>query len=189
METAYKMFNKDLTCTKGKGVFRYEPGVWYEEPESNCSRNGFHCAKNPLDCLRYYRNWDLSVCWLVSIAGTIDEDSIDSKVSATRIRLDRELTLSEFVLAAGNYIIDHPNLPNSSIVKDDNGIADQNHFTVVRGKNPRAMGKDEGDILCLLKEEQDNQQIEAAGIYMVSTKGNHKPQIWYDVDGREAREC
>ena len=46
-EYAYKMFNKDLTCTKGRGRFQYTPGEWIEEPEANCVKNGFHCAKNP----------------------------------------------------------------------------------------------------------------------------------------------
>lgn len=185
METAYKMFNKDLTCTKGKGVYKYEPGVWYEEPESNCVKNGFHCAKNPLDCLRYYGSWDTSVCWLVSIDGTVDEDAFDSKVSATRIRLERQLNLMEFVMASGNYIIDHPYLPDSNVVKIDQGKADDNHFVVVRGKKPKAKG-DEGDILCILREEEGNKQIESAGLWVVSKTGKHKPGIWYDAEGMEA---
>ena len=93
-EYAYKMFNKDLTCTRGRGRFQYTLGEWIEEPEANCVKNGFHCAKNPLDCLSYYPRWDDSQCWIVEIAGDIDEDSIDSKVSCTRIRLIKRLTLN-----------------------------------------------------------------------------------------------
>ena len=46
---AYKGFNKDLTCTKGKGVFQYEPGKKYVEEKAKCARTGFHAATNPLD--------------------------------------------------------------------------------------------------------------------------------------------
>ena len=70
----YSMFNKDLTCTLGKGKYQYKPGDWIEEPEANCVKNGFHCAKNPLDCLSYYSSWDNSQCWIVEIGGDIDED-------------------------------------------------------------------------------------------------------------------
>ena len=42
-EYAYKMFNKDLTCTLGRGTFQYQPGVWYEEldKEANCRKNAW----------------------------------------------------------------------------------------------------------------------------------------------------
>ena len=50
---AYKGFNKDLTCTKGKGVFQYEPGKKYVEEKAKCARTGFHAATNPLDVLSY----------------------------------------------------------------------------------------------------------------------------------------
>ena len=113
-EYAYKMFNKDLTCTMGRGTYQYRPGVWLEEKEANCVRNGFHCAKNPLDCLSYYGNWDNSQCWLVEIGGDIDEDARDSKVACTRIRLVKRLDLTEFVLEAGKYIISHPELEDNS---------------------------------------------------------------------------
>ena len=181
METAYKMFNKDLTCNMGRGSFQYKPGQWYEEPESNCRRNGFHCAKNPLDCLNYYRNWDASSCWLVEIDGTVDEDDIDSKVSATRIRLVREMDLLTFVAAAGSYIMDHPQLPNSGWVAVEAGEANGNHFVVCRGKNPRARGRD-GDILCILREEKDSPEIERAWIARIGE--GFRPGVWYDVEGR-----
>lgn len=181
-ETAFKMFNSDLTCTLGRGIFRFEPGVWYEEKESNCRKNGFHAAKNPLDCLSYYRIWEKSQCWLVELDGTVDEDETDSKVSATRIRLVRRLNLLEFAVAAGQYIIDHPMLKNSAQVHMEAAEPDINHFSVCRGKNPRSRGRD-GDILIILKEEPDTQKIEAAGCWVVSKDGNHQPGIWYNVDG------
>jgi len=181
MEESYKMLNKDLTCTRGRGVFQYEPGKWYEEEESNCRQNGFHSAKNPLDCLTYYHNWDTSSCWLVEIDGTVDEDGDDSKVASTRIRLKKELDLLSFVVAAGGYIMDHPRLPNSHAVAIEAGEAGSNHFVICRGKNPRARGK-EGDILCILREEKETPEIESAWIAKIGE--GFRPGTWYDVEGR-----
>ena len=179
-EYAYKMFNKDLTCTLGRGRFQYEPGRWYEEPEANCVKNGFHCAKNPLDCLSYYPNWKESACWLVQVDGDIDEDARDSKISCTRIRLCRQLSLADFVLAACQYIIDHPMMPAGSGVAEEKGQADRNGFVICRGKDPAAKGK-KGDIIALLQEGKDH-RIEAAGMYIID--GTEKKQdTYYGVDG------
>lgn len=183
-ETAYKMFNKDLTCTLGKGKFQYEPGIWYEEETSDCRKTGFHSAKNPLDCLNYYGNWDNSACWLVEVGGTVDEDDCDSKISSTKIRLKRPLNLLEFVLAASNYIIDHPQLPNNHRVAVETGEAGSSHFIICRGKHPKARGG-EGDILAILQEWEDSPEIKSAGLWIVSAKGNHKPGVWYDQEGQE----
>ena len=88
-EYAYKMTDVTMRC-RGK---QYEPNVWYEEAEANCVQNGFHVAKNPLDCLSYYPVFNNSQCWIVEIGGDVDEDSIDTKVSATRICFRKRLTL------------------------------------------------------------------------------------------------
>lgn len=45
MRLAYKAFNADLTCTMGRGTFQYEPGIWYEEKEANCVKNGLRIIK------------------------------------------------------------------------------------------------------------------------------------------------
>lgn len=178
---AYKMFNKDLTCTKGKGIFQYDPGVWYEEEEANCVRNGFHCAENPLDCLSYYPDWDRSVCYQVEIGGDVDEDARDSKISCTRIRLVRKLTLENFVLEACTYIIDHPHVQNAPCVKLEEGSTGGNPFVIVRGRNPKAKGK-KGDIIAILQNDEKG-EIMAAGMYKVGEKGN-VPGFWYDAYGR-----
>jgi len=48
---AFKGFTKDLTCIRGEGIFRYEPGVLYTADKSKCARTGFHCTENPLEYL------------------------------------------------------------------------------------------------------------------------------------------
>ena len=180
MEYAFKMFNKDLTCTMGKGKFQYEEGKWFEEPEANCVKNGFHCAKNPLDCLSYY-SWNSSVCYLVEIAGDIDEDAHNSKISCTKIRLKRKLTLEEFVIAACRYIYRHPNMPDHDRVKSETAETGRDHFGIARGKNPKARGK-LGDLIALLQEKQDSREIRQAGVFEIDGV-NLLPDIWYNVQG------
>ena len=49
---AYKGFNKDLTCTMGKGRFQYEVGKSYKEDSAKCASTGFHCTEEPIHCCR-----------------------------------------------------------------------------------------------------------------------------------------
>ncbi|MBR2189296.1 MAG: hypothetical protein IJ860_07825 [Eubacterium sp.] len=179
-EYAFKMFNKDLTCTLGRGRFQYEPGVWIEEPAADCARNGFHCAKNPLDCLDYY-NWDTSRCWIVEIGGDIDEDARDSKIACTRIRLAKELTLTGFVLQACRYMLAHPEMPDSHRVRREQGEAGHGRFVIVRGKHPQARGK-HGDVIALLKEAEDSREVMELGTFIIGDPG-FTPDTWYNVRG------
>lgn len=182
MEYAFKMFNQDLTCTKGRGKFQYHENEWMEEEEANCVRNGFHCAKNPLDCLSYYPDWDSSVCYVVEIGGDIDEDAWDSKISCTKIRLIHPLTLSQFVAHSLWYIMQHPLMPDNVNVKADRATAGRNHFAIARGKDPAAKGK-LGDAIGILKEKPESREIEAAGSYRIDGR-KYLPDVWYDVEGR-----
>ena len=186
-EYAYKMFNKDLTCTLGKGKYQYQPGVWIEEPEANCRKNGFHCAKNPLDCLSYYPSWENSQCWIVEIGGDIDEDSFDSKISCTRIRLIRQLNLEEFVAEACRYMIRFPKAAVNMIVsREPRKGAGANGFIIVRCEEPEACGQ-EGDVIGLLKENQRTGQIYAGNVFTVGTAA-HRPGVWYNVFGEEVKK-
>jgi len=183
MELAYKMLNKDLTCTKGKGTYQYQPGVWLEEQEANCAKNGFHCAKNPLDCLSYYPDWDSSQCWIVAVGGDIDEDNRDSKISCTRIRLLKRLSLEEFVAEACQYMILHPKARINSQVRRGPAEAGGNHFVIVRCEEPAGRGG-EGDVIGLLKENPLTGSIYAGNVFTVGTPA-HKAGTWYNVFGEE----
>ena len=186
MEYAYKMFNKDLTCTRGRGKYQYREGEWTEENEANCTRNGFHCAKNPLDCLSYY-DWDSSVCYVVEIGGDIDEDNYDSKISCTRMRLDHELHLPQFVGHALWYMLQHPEMKDNHLVKAERAVAGRNHFAIARGKAPAAKGGI-GDMLGLAKEYPDSREIEMAGSYEIDGK-RYLPDTWYEVHGEVVQDA
>ena len=44
--------------------------------QANCQANGFHCAANPMDCLRYYGDFQNSEYYLVRPCGDLDEDAV-----------------------------------------------------------------------------------------------------------------
>lgn len=183
---AYKMFNKDLTCTRGKGAFKYKIGEWIEEPEANCAKNGFHCAEDPLDCLTYYPDWDSSRCFLVETGGSIDEDGLDTKISCTRIRLEKELNLKQFVAAAAMYMIRHPHLQENSLVKHEDAEPGRNHFVICRGKNKLKARGVKGDVIAILQEDEDG-EITSARIMEIDGS-DFLPGKWYDVDGKEIED-
>ena len=58
----FKGFNKDMTCTPGRGIkFQYEEGKTYHEDNAKLCSTGFHACENPLDCFGYYRPCDGSI--------------------------------------------------------------------------------------------------------------------------------
>lgn len=180
---AYKGFNKDLTCTKGKGVYQYTPGIWHETDKAKCADTGFHCCENPLDCLSYYPI-NSGVIWLVEAAGDINEDG-DHRISCTRIRLIRALDTMDIALHACRYIYKHPDRPENHNVCSEYGFVRNNPWVIVRGKNPVASGT-KGSRLFLLQENKTNNHIKNMAVYEVDGI-NCMPGIKYDIDGLEVK--
>lgn len=181
MEVAYKALNKDMTCTKGKGVFTYPVGEWVEEEKANVSRNGLHAALNPLDCIQYYPDLDNSVYYLALAAGDISEDGFGSRISCTRLKLVKQLDLEHLIAHSIKFIVEHPHLPcNSRYLCRDRGIV-SNKFMIIRGKDPIGRGKT-GDIVALLKESSDTDEVEDYAMYVVGD-GDIKENTWYGTQG------
>lgn len=157
---AYKGFNKNLECTMGKGVFKYEVGKWYKEDSAHCCKDGFHATDNPLDVLAYYNNPD-SRYFIVELAGNVDEDAVNSRISAPEIRLVKEITRAELYGKGVIWMINHPHAPNANVVKKDKSDCNGNGYIIVRGMNPVAKGKRD-DTLFLLREDTDGNIIEAS---------------------------
>lgn len=185
MIMAYKAFRPDLSCISGGNLFQYELGVWNEEPEANCARNGFHCAENPLDCLSYYPDWEKAVYYLVLADGDIDEDAADSRISCTRLKLIKRLSLGEFVAHSMNYILLHPLRKNDYRISSERGTA-QRGFVIVRGKDPIAKGK-KGDFLGFIRENPDDRSVAELGILEVDGR-IIRTCTWYDMYGNEKEE-
>jgi len=174
---AFKGFRKDLTCLG----FQFREDEVNRTEEENCVKNGFHCAENPLDCFSYYPNWRNSVYYEVDAGGDLDEDAVDSKISCTEMRLVRRLSLEQMLFEAAVYMVEHPKRRWNCRVSKETGTA-RNGFAVVRGKNPRAAGK-EGEVLLIMKEEQHSPEIEEIALLMVDGKRYHSDRF-YDAYGK-----
>lgn len=183
---AYKAFRSDLTCTMGRGIFQYREHEVHREPKANCAENGFHCAENPLDCLRYYPDWKSSVYYMVEAGGDIDEDDIDTKISCTELTLLKKLTLQEFVAHAVSYMAKHPNrgvhyrdYGTIHICREEYASQNPNMAVIVRGKNPKAAAGT-GCIVALVQEEAHTEEIKQVKLYHVDGK-NIKEGIVYSL--------
>nr|DAM49908.1 MAG TPA: hypothetical protein [Caudoviricetes sp.] len=95
---AYKGFDKDLKC---KG-FQYEVGKEYETSKVILCYNGFHACTVPLDVFNYYAPATSRFCE-VEIDGEIEKAVDDSKIAGTKIKIIREISLSELIDAQKEY--------------------------------------------------------------------------------------
>lgn len=88
---AYKGMEPGMIC---RG-YQLKMGLNVTE-QANCQANGFHCAANPMDCLRYYGDFQNSEYYLVRPCGDLDEDAVDSRISCTQLWVLRKLEPQEF---------------------------------------------------------------------------------------------
>ena len=136
-----------------------------------------------LDCLDYYPDMENSAYCIVLADGDVNEDGVDSRISCTRMKLVKELSLSEFVMHSLNYIFRHPYRSDNRRVEKDRGEAGRG-FVIVRGKEPAAKGE-LGAILAFAKEEPERRDIFELGMYEVDGR-EILPGTWYDINGRAA---
>lgn len=177
---AFKGFKKDLTC---RG-YQFDEHRVHEEPEANCVENGFHCCENPLDCLSYYSDWKNSVYYVVEASGDLHEDGSDTKISCTKIKLMKRLSLEQFVYVSLVYMCNHPFRKWNGNVCEEQGKSRDNKFVIVRGKNPSAAGA-LGDILGFAKESYHSGTIEEISVIRVDGE-EYKANVFYRIDGSQA---
>ena len=102
--TVYIAFGPGMVCKE----YHYKPGQVNAEAIAKCARHGIHAAEDPLDCLSYY-SWDgKNEFWRCEAVGDIDEDSVDSKISTTKLIPAQQLTLMEYAMECALYMYDHP---------------------------------------------------------------------------------
>lgn len=177
---AYKGFNEDLVCTMGKGRFQYEVGKTYKEDEAKCASTGFHCVEEPIEVLKWYPKGRYCI---VEASGDIHEDG-DERISCTEMTILKEITLQQLGILECRWMQQHPDRKYSRMVKKNMGEASKDGIVVVRGKNPRAAGR-EGATLFLVKEGK-SKEIEEVGVFQVDGV-EHMPDTYYRVDGRESK--
>ena len=174
---AYKGFQLGLIC---RG-YQFKMGLNVTQ-KANCAQNGFHCAENPLDCLSYYGDVRQSEYYIVDAGGDIDEDSVDSKIACTELKILKKLEIDQLILHGLAYMADHPKLPWSSQVRHNCATA-CGGYAVVRGPDPIARGK-VGDILAFAKESLEGETIEKRSISRVDGR-KILPDTWYSADWEE----
>ena len=162
--------------------YKYKKDILNETSEANCRKNGFHCAENPLDCLSYYSNWDRAAYYIVDASGDINEDDMDSKISCTKLKLLKKLTVEDFVVEGLKYMFVHPFREwNSNVKKDE--VTSNKSFAFVRGKNPVASGKMDS-IIGMAKESPYSSDIICINILKIDGV-KVMPDTWYDINGEE----
>ena len=179
---AFKGFHKDMSCTMGKGIFKYEVGKTYTEKECKCTTNGFHCCENPLDVLSYYGGQEDRFC-IVKAEGDIDQDAVGTKIACTKMTIVKEITRLELAVHACEYIRKYPEREISSLYlkKDEGTCREKGNFVIVRGKNPKAKGV-KGSYFFMAVEEKESQKIK--GIYIgCADDGYDKPDTYYRIKG------
>lgn len=187
---AYKGFNRDLTCTKGKGAYRYKPGETVREERSKTASTGFHCTENPLECFYWYPLGQENRYWMVEAAGSLDECGDDAKIACTEITLLKELTIPEMAAEAMAYMIRHPVRTWETsgclleVKRDQAEGAGLGSIAIARGKAPKARGK-AGSVIGLLTED-DKGEILNAKLFRID--GTWKEDTWYTINGRELNE-
>ena len=128
---AYKGFDNKLQC---RG-FQYEVGKKYEmNGKISCCRNGFHACQSPLEVLDYYfllTDGKMARFCEVEQAGTIDEENDGStKIASSKIKINRELTLSELIRLGIEWLEENTNKITDTYLSDD-------------GENQKKIGKNE----------------------------------------------
>lgn len=181
---AFKGFNKDLTCTMGKGAFKYEVGKTYKENEANCAFTGFHCVEEPIEVLTWYSSPGSRYC-VVNASGDINEDG-QERISCTEMEVVREISLIELAIYECRFLELHPERKYSKHVERNQGGVTRCGFVIVRGKNPKAKG-DIGDCLFLLKEAKESKEIVKINVLEVDGK-EVKANTYYGANGKAVKK-
>lgn len=85
----YKAFNKNMTCTLGRGVYQYEVGKTYEESGlATARRTGFHFCLSLEDVFRFYKKGECIVCEVLAL-GDIEGDGI--AYATNKLQIVREI--------------------------------------------------------------------------------------------------
>ena len=163
MKLAYKAFQKGWIC---RG-YQFKLGEWNEEGAANCARNGFHCAENPFDCLCHYPNTNGVVYAVVACDGDLDEDAVDSKITCTRMKILKELSLAELLTEGMRYTFKYPKRARSALIRKDLAEGAGKGYAVCAGRDPLISGK-EGDLLCYIVEDPKGRIV---GLQMILVDG------------------
>lgn len=189
----FKATHGDMTCTSGKGIFRYEIGVPATADNAKCGNTGLHACEYVIDCTGYYALGKGNRFFKAVAEGDIAEDGKDTRIACTRLTLIQELTNRDIAREAMLYMAGHPmrdgwkkksNMIDIDLVAAEINV--QDGIAIARGREPKVRGCT-GAHLGLIAETDG--KIRAARLFTVDGK-IIRPGVWYtaemlkDMEGR-----
>ena len=199
----FKGFDENMQC---RG-FQYQEGnTYHEDSNIEACQSGFHFCKYPLDVFDYYPPAKNRFCSVEGF-GKVSNDTGDTKVAVSDLKVKAEIGISGLVKAAIEYT--RKRCTNKCNAKEgepatagsygaatagDRGAAisqgksctGKNGLSVARGNNVRVRGG-MGAILVIAEENEDNYNI-ASWKAVVVDGVNVKPDIWYKLQNGELVE-
>ena len=120
--TAYKGFEKDLTC---RG-YQYEVGKEYEMPEGRVSvcHAGFHACESPLEVLgHYFLDKDCNIMRFCEVeqSGALDRENGSTKVASSKIKIKAELSFADLIKVGIEWLKEKVTPEEGTEVLNDNG--------------------------------------------------------------------
>ena len=177
----YKGFDKDMRC---RGM-QFEVGKTYEVPDAVLCEKGLHFCERSIDTFAYYPPGEGSRYCEIEALGVISDVAKgvgeDSKRCSTVLRVVREMTLAEMIVAsacvaAGNHADGHRSAASSN---GDESIA------CALGVNSRARGALGNWIVVAQRSEGENYgHIETVLTAKVDGE-TIKADTWYALKGGE----
>lgn len=187
MVVGYKGIRKDGQAVYGNGKKKLKAGVWLEEKRADVAKSGYHFSDNPLVALGYYGDPEKDTWYLVLADGDIDEDD-SGRMTCTKIKLHKELTLAEMVFSAMDFMVEHPE--NEDQTYGANVFTEcswqDRPYAIIRAKEPMARGKI-GQLIGMLEEETDSTDIRSATLFTIDGE-RYKPDTWYTLRKGEVIE-
>lgn len=181
----YKATHGNMTCTSGKGVFKYKVGEPATADGAKCGNTGLHACEYVIDCTRYYGLNGNNRFFKAVAEGDIAEDGTDTRIACTQLTLTQELTNRDIAREAMLYMARHQrrdgwqskrygidiNLVEAEMSEPD-GIA------IARGTDPQVRGC-RGAHLGLIVETDGI--IRAAKLVTVDGR-IIRPGEWYTIE-------
>ena len=188
----FKGFDENMQC---RG-YQYEEGKSYhEDGEIQACQSGFHYCKYPLDVFGYYPPAK-SRFFEVEGHGKMSNDTGDSKVSVSDLKINAEIGISGIVKAAIEYTrkrcTNRCNAEEGKLATAGNSGAatsrgksctGKHGLSVARGNNVKVRGG-MGAILVIAEENEENYEI-ASWKAVVVDGDKVKPDTWYSLQDGE----
>ena len=207
----YKGFDENMQC---RG-FQYQEGnTYHEDGNIEACQSGFHFCKYPLDIFKYYSPAKNRFCNVEGF-GKVSNDTDDTKVAVSDLKVKAEIGISSLVKAAIEYT--RKRCTNKCNAKEGEpatagtygaatagtcgaatagyrgaatsrgkSCTGENGLSVARGNNVRARWG-MGAILVIAEENEDNYNI-ASWKAVVVDGVNVKPDTWYKLQNGELLE-